>query len=142
MFKKILVCFLSLLLIFGIAIVNKKPIFSGYASNFEVYLGESSSNAKIVNASKIDFLFLNKVCGESFKIDSLDFNIDKFLVKQNAKIVFIEEIESGISIYAYSRTIKYKKRIKGKMVNLQIFIPKDMENTKITVGTPIIYGSF
>lgn len=142
MFKKILVCFLSLLLIFGIAIVNKKPIFSGYASNFEVYLGESSSNAKIVNANKIDFLFLNKVCGESFKIDSLDFNIDKFLVKQNAKIVFIEEIESGISIYAYSRTIKYKKRIKGKMVNLQIFIPKDIENTKITVGTPIIYGSF
>jgi hypothetical protein len=142
MFKKILVCFLSLLLIFGIAIVNKKPIFSGYASNFEVYLGESSSNAKIVNASKIDFLFLNKVCGESFKIDSLDFNIDKFLVKQNAKLVFIEEIESGISIYAYSRTIKYKKRIKGKMVNLQIFIPKDIENTKITVGTPIIYGSF
>lgn len=142
MFKKILVCFLSLLLIFGIAIVNKKPIFSGYGSNFEVYLGESSSNAKIVNASKIDFLFLNKVCGESFKIDSLDFNIDKFLVKQNAKIVFIEEIESGISIYAYSRTIKYKKRIKGKMVNLQIFIPKDIENTKITVGTPIIYGSF
>ncbi len=142
MFKKILVCFLSLLLIFGIAIVNKKPIFSGYASNFEVYLGESSSNAKIVNASKIDFLFLNKVCGESFKIDSLDFNIDKFLVKQNAKIVFIEEIESGISIYAYSRTIKYKKRIKGKKVNLQIFIPKDIENTKITVGTPIIYGSF
>ena len=142
MIKKIIVCFLSLLLIFGIAFANKTPVFSGYANIFEVYLEESSSNAKIVNASKIDFLFLNKVCGESFKVDSLGFNIDKFLLNQQAKVVFIEEIESGISVFAYSKTIKYKKKINGKMVNLQIFIPNDKQNKQITVGTPIIYGSF
>jgi hypothetical protein len=75
-------------------------------------------------------------------VDTFNFDLDAFLVRHQATIVFTEEIESGVSIYAYSKSVKYRKQIKGKIVNLQIFIPKEKQNKDITIGTPIIFGSF
>jgi hypothetical protein len=54
-----------------------------------------------------------------------------------AKIIFTEQIEEGTSYYAYSPTIKYRTKIKNKIINLQIFVGKGVK-----VGSPIIFGSF
>ena len=64
--------------------------------------------------------------------------LDKFLRAFRAKIKVMETVGQGVNYYAYSTKIPYNQRVKGKTVNLQIF----MGETTVKVGTPMIYGSF
>ena len=137
MFKKIFTILLSIIISFTFNMVNNKPLFLGFSDKFELYLGSSSSTAMIVLVDENTFINYKNVCGESFKAEKNNFDLENFLQRFNAKIVFTETIEQGISYYAYSNKIKYKKTVRGKLVNLQIFIG-DM----VTVGAPIIFGSF
>ena len=77
------------------------------------------------------------VKGESFTAP-LNYDYKKLLEELNAKIVMTEDASEGNSYYAYSKKIRYCKTINDKKINLHIFVGK----TGITVGTPIIYGSF
>ena len=137
MFKKFCLAFLAVVFMLFISIANEKPIFSSYASNYEIYTQSASSNARITNADKTLYPFITAKVGESCKVKG-EFDIHKFLADMNAEIVFIEPTDEGTSYYAYSSNIRYLKRISGKRVNLQIFIGK----TSVTVGSPIIFGSF
>lgn len=138
MIKRLTVSFLITAIIFGLYIVNFQPIFNQYASNYQVCLFENSSSAKIVNVTKSGFFALKNVKGESCKIKKKDFSLDEFLREFDAELVHVEEIEQGISYYAFSKKVKYKQKVFGKIINLHVFIGKE----EITVGAPIIYGSF
>jgi hypothetical protein len=50
----------------------------------------------------------------------------------------MEETEEGINYYAYTEKLTTEKIIRGKKINLHIFIGE----SEVTIGTPIIYGSF
>lgn len=137
MLKKIAVIFFAFLLLFNVYANNNQPIFKGYAKSFEFYLSSPSSSAKIVRAND-KLLFIGKdVYGESFRADEKNFCLEEFLSEFNAKIVAVESIEEGVSYYAYSPKIKYRAKVNGKTVNLHVFI-----GDSVTVGAPLIYGSF
>lgn len=138
MLKSTITYLLALSLIFLFCYINVTPVFKGYADEYEVYLGNKGSLSQIISVNESDFIYLENLSGESFTIDKENFNLEKFLTDYDAKLVFVEEIESGISYYAYSKKIKYKANIDKKLINLHVFIGK----TNIKVGSPIIYGSF
>jgi hypothetical protein len=137
MFKKLCLVVLSLVFILFIGIANEAPMFSGYAREYEIYTESASSNARIIKANKNIYPFITAKVGESCKIKGV-FELHKFLADMKAEIVLIEPTGEGTSYYAYSKNIRYLKTIRGKRVNLQVFIGK----TSVTVGSPIIYGSF
>lgn len=135
--KRIAFVFLAILVLFTASLINKSVVFEKYAQSFEVYVGESSSRAQIINADTNNLYLLKNVYGQSFKTERKNFDLEAFLKDFNAKVVLVEPLECGVSIYAYSKQIKYRENIDGKIVNLQIFLSK-----QVTVGTPLIFGSF
>ena len=137
MLKKLMVIAFIFITLFSVSIINSTPVFSGYASTFEVYIGSDSSNAQIVSASKSELIFMNNVCGQAFVMDKDSFDLSGFLKDFGAQIVSVEQIGEGVSYYAFSPKIKYKKQLFNETVNLQIFI-----GDTVKVGSPIIYGSF
>lgn len=137
MIKKLLVVIFAILCLSSVKVANSQPIFKGYADSFELYLGGQKSGVEIVRASINLFPFIHNVCGESFKMEAANFNLETFFKQFNAQILFIEEISEGICYYAYSPKIKYRQQVLGEIVNLHVFVGK-----QITVGSPIIYGSF
>ena len=137
MFKKTAVILASCFLIIALYFYLNTPIFKDYANQFEVYIGDASSSAQITRVTKSEFYFLDGVGGESFKTDKDGFELDRFLSEFSAKIVFTERIAEGTSYYAYSPKIKYRKTVKGKTINLHVFIGKE-----VSVGAPLILGSF
>lgn len=137
MFKRLVVMALSIALIGTIGVFNNKPIFNDYASCYEVYVGTQSSNAKIISVTKNTYSLIHNKVGESCKINGV-FYLREFLSSMNAELVFKEDTEEGTSYYAYSNRIRYKRTVCGKVVNLHVFIGK----SGVTVGSPIIYGSF
>lgn len=138
MFKKILTTFLAASCCFLACVSVAKPVFSDYADSFEFYLNERSSNAVMVFASKGEYPFISDIKGESCKLIKSEFELEKFLNDFSAKVVFTEVIEEGTAYYAYSEDIKYLTEINGQRINLHIFIAKEC----VTVGSPLIYGSF
>ena len=137
MLKKLTFIFLILSLLIHIFKINNQPIFSDYASSFEICFESNSSVNKFVTVSKDEFSFIYGIKGQSFKTAKNDFNLNQFLQKEKAKVVFFEKIEEGTSCYAYSSKIKNHLIINGKKVNIQIFLGEE-----VTVGSPIIFGSF
>lgn len=137
MLKKIAVIVIACALVFTVYTKNNQPIFKGYANNFEFYLSSPSSNAKIVNVNDKLWLITKDVYGESFRADEKNFCLEEFLSDFNAEVVAVESIEEGISYYAYSPKIKYRAKVNDKTVNLHVFIGES-----VTVGAPLIYGSF
>ena len=91
-------------------------------------------NTKIVNKN------LNKsyIQGESFCFDGNIADITKILKKLNAKIITTENFENLKIIYAYSYKLQKFIFVDGKKVNVQICLNEN----KITVGTPLILGSY
>ena len=116
---------------------RSKPLFSDYASSFEVYFFDYSSLSGVKSVQKNEYVFCFNLRGESCVVEN-DYTAEQILSNFNAKIVKKEIHDNGVSIYAYSSKIKYKKQLFGKVVNLHI----ELSNGKITVGSPIIYGSF
>jgi hypothetical protein len=137
MFKRLFIVIISVFLISFISIFNEKPIFSSFADSYEVYIASASSNAKIVNTTRVSYPFIRSKVGESCKIKN-EFNLTDFLSEMDAKVIFTEQTEEGVSYYAYSKDIRYEKKIKDQVVNLQVHIG----SAGVTVGSPIIFGSF
>ena len=117
---------------------NAKPLFSSYQDNFEVYIGSSSSTAKIITVGKTDYPFMKRIKGESVKICANGFDAYQVFEDYNAQIIFIETVGDTVCYYGYSKDIKYLEVIGGRKINLQVAIT----GNSVTVGSPIIYGSF
>ena len=116
---------------------RSKPLFSDYSSRFEVYFFDYSSLNGVKNVDKSEYVFCFNLRGESCVVEN-DYTVEQILQDFNAKVVKTEHHDNGTSIYAYSKKIKYKKKVFNKVVNLHI----ELSNGKITLGSPIIYGSF
>jgi hypothetical protein len=119
-------------------LINSTSLFYSFNGKNEVYLGYNSSASKIVSVKgeKVKNFISKK--GEAIFIENEKLSPIEVMERFNAKLIFIEQIEEGVSYYAYSKDIKYVKRIRGEKINLHVFIGE--KGTKI--GSPIIYGSF
>ena len=136
MFKRYFIVFLSVAFMLSLYFTVNKPLFSDYADRYELYLKENSSVAEIVNADNYSFPFYVSVKGEACVVKCGD---EKEIIGDfNAEIIFTEETDYAVIIYAYSKKIPYEKIVCGKKVNLQIAKRNDV----IKVGSPLIYGSF
>ena len=136
MFKRYFIVFLSVAFMLSLYFTVNKPLFSDYADRYELYLKENSSVAEIVNADNYSFPFYVSVKGEACVVKCGD---EKEIIGDfNAEIIFTEETDDAVIIYAYSKKIPYEKIVSGKKVNLQI----EKRNDVIKVGSPLIYGSF
>ena len=85
-----------------------------------------------------EFFFLKNIRGESVSLKKENFDLNEFLSDMNAEVVFVEQTEEMNLYYAYSPNLKYKKIVDGRLVNVQIAIAKE----RVTVGSPLIFGSF
>ncbi len=138
MFKKICLFISCVLVLSSIYHINKTPIFKDYATKYEVYLNSPDSTANFIMVDQPNFCFLSGVKGESFKTEKNTFDLESFLKDFSANLVFLEEIEQGVSYYAFSNKIKYRTTLHNKTVNLHVFI----NDTMVTIGSPLISGSF
>ncbi len=137
MFKRLFILCLCAVMLFLSHFAINASVFNGYTNKIEVYLGNNGSLSTVQTIDVKDYPYFNGVCGQSFKTDIKTFDFEKFIKDFSAKVVFTETIKEGISYYAYSPKIKERKTIKGHTINLQIFV-----GTSVTVGVPLIYGSF
>ena len=133
MLKKILLLLISACLVLSFTHLNSTDLFSKGEKTY--YLYNHSSTASIVKEKS--FLGINTV-GESTVISSENFNLAGFLADNSARKVFIEELNEITVYYCYSPNIKRYKVIKGQKINLQIAVRKSV----VTIGSPLIYGSY
>ena len=138
MLKKMLVIFLSSLIVISLFVFNSSPVFNNFADEYEVYLTDFSCSNQIIKADKHNYPFILNVKGESAVLKKEDFNLQSFLNTFSAKLVLEESDENYSCYYAYSPNIKSAKKVKDKTVNLHIAITDDC----VKVGSPIIFGSF
>ncbi len=136
MFKRIITLFLAITLIFVTYIINQKPVFYGYANQFEIYFGDSAYTPCLVTDYISYALSFNKK-GESCKTTKKVCPL-QIIQDFNATVVLTECVKNGTSYYAYSPLIPYKEAIGGMVVNLHIFVANDYT----VLGCPLIYGSF
>ena len=137
--KKNLLTFILCVFVVGVFfLINSTSLFYAFNGKNEVYLRYNSSNAEIVSVKKEKVKDYIVKKGEAVFIEGEKLSPIDLLKTFNAKLVFIEKTEEGVSYYAYSKDVKYLKMIKGERINLHIFIGE--KGSKI--GSPIIYGSF
>ena len=105
------------------------------------YLYSKSSNAKIVTLSEenaSNFLYLkSNLKGESVIFYNKN-KVASLINELRARKIFIESGDDFHCEYYYSNKINDYVILKGKKVNLHVCYSKDY----ISVGTPIIFGSF
>ena len=136
MFKKIFFTLAFVTLLISFTVVYATPVFNKKSEEITFYYGSNSSLSTEKAASGSAFSF--NAYGECYKTGKDGASVSEILSEFGATLVFNERIEEGESFYAYSPRIRYLKVISGKRVNLHVFVGK----TQITVGTPIIFGSF
>jgi hypothetical protein len=90
-------------------------------------------------------LFVGNLTGESLFLDFFKVGKDyalqtarKQIINKNAHLVFSECGEWGVCEYYYSNKLSNYTIVKGKKVNIHIAYGKN----SLTIGTPLIYGSF
>lgn len=137
MIKKIFIVVLSVVCTLFVGAVNGEPVFKEYSDRFEVYTVGGSAG-KIASVGGTDFFLCRRVKGESFKCAAEFFSVEEFLNDFAAQIMFTEETKEGTSYYAFSESIKYSKTFNDKRINLHVFVGSE----QVTVGSPVIYGSF
>ena len=93
---------------------------------------KSSSKIKTINVKPF-----NSEYG-IYKNFEPSYNYDSLIDKLNAKLIYVEEVDGVKSLYYYAKNLPQKELVNGKIVNVHVAISL----TKITVGSPIIYGSF
>lgn len=135
MTKKALVLIAGLLIIGFVWAVNSKPQLSFFSSDRYAYLGSNSSSADIVKTNNF-CLYFNRT-GESVEL-AYKVDVDKIFNGLQAKLVFSEQTDDGVSYYAYSPVLKFQTLLSGKRVNLHVFVG---ENRSV-IGSPLIFGSF
>jgi hypothetical protein len=107
-----------------------RPQITGVDGNKTLYSKSYSSLAQ--KSERATFYYT----GESIVLDNSE-DARKIIGKLDAKMVFCESSESGISTYYYSEKLRVYKYVNGEKVNLHIHVGKIT-----TVGSPIIYGSY
>lgn len=90
----------------------------------------------LCNLDKVKDL-VSYIQGVSFYFNSKDFNIDYFLITNNAKIIKRQNFGNYDIYYAYTSNLKQYVD-DGKKINLEIVI----NNENVTIGYPIIMGSY
>ena len=138
MLRKCLTLIFALTTIFAFNILNNKPIFSRYSNDFTIYVGNGGSLSKIIEVGYLGYLMQDNIKGESCSFVDSEFNLHSFLNEYGAKLVKVECVNEQVSYYAFSPNIKYSQNLFGKKINLHVSI----KNDRITVGSPLIYGSF
>ena len=137
MLKKVIAVLLCLTALACCWQINSQPVFEKYASSYEISELYSNSNARLKFAEKKEYVLSFLRTGESVTIYE-NFSAQELLATLGAKEIFTEQTEFGVSVYAYSKQLPYRKIINGEIVNVQIFIG----DGKVVVGSPIIFGSF
>ena len=135
MFKKILCVFAVLGVIAYIYAQNALSELASLEGEKTYYVGVAASNAYILN-EKDAGVFLDKVKGESCRVN--DMGVETIMKEYKAAEVFVEEAEGTTSYYCFSPLLKRSVIIKGREINLHIAV----KNDEVTVGTPLIFGSF
>ena len=104
----------------------------------EVYSFSPSSNCAVFGEGEMGIIALSPaIKGESVRLS--DGVAAEEVVKYfNARLEFSEETEDAYSEYYYSPYLSSSVRINGKKVNLHIAYSGDA----VTVGTPLIFGSY
>ena len=138
MLKKLGAIFSLIIILLGATFLYAEPVFYKYSNSYDVYLGDNSSLAEIVEVDSPYFFALGKKWGESVRLSPKDFSLENLLEDFSARLVFSESTSTHQIYYAFSPTIRYQKRVKGKKVNLQIAIAKN----SVVLGSPLIFGSF
>lgn len=138
MLKKSSIFLIIMMLLICVYFVNKKPVFIDYSNTFTLYTNSNSSNCSFKSVDRLEYLFSINVFGEGCCINKDEFNLEEFLDDFSAKVLLVEQTDSTISYYAYSKKIKYLQVIKGLKINLHVAISGDM----VYLGSPVIYGSF
>lgn len=135
--KKAVLLIVFLFMLTGMWYLNSDNELRKFGSLYETYTESLSSSGKIIKSDD----GLHKICflkvGESVTVNG-DINYETILEHLNARLVFTESILEGTSYYAYTSRLKGKTELKGKSVNLHIFVGKN----STVVGTPMIFGSF
>ena len=114
------------------------PVFNGYSNTYELYLENNSSIARIITTDRVGYYLFPNVKGESCKVEKQGFNVYKFFEQMGAEILFIETTEDVICYYGYCSNIKYHKQVLGHTINLHVAVGEN----EVTLGAPLIYGSF
>ena len=138
MLKKSLYIIFALALIVSFSIYNSRPLFYGIGDEYLIYTVDGSSLAEQVSCDTPFYPFMARVKGESCKIEKSGFDVEEFFKSYNAEIMFSESVDGVTSYYGYSKDIKFLKKIGGKAVNLHVAVAEN----SVTVGSPIIFGSF
>ncbi len=138
MFRKLSGVLALVIVIMSIAVIGVQPVFADYSQSYEVYLGEGSSLAKIIQVDKPEYYRLANIKGESVRIDAEGFDLDNLLSDFDAEIKFSESVEGREIYYAYSPKIKDALNVRGQRINLQVAIAKE----QVVLGSPLIFGSF
>jgi len=152
----IIICFIFLFFIApqkeGLNLLAKRlnhGTYSAYVTNFVAAeeIEQSYNYIKIANGGILvcELQYMQKVKSYSYQVlgESLSFygNIDEFnnLVKiYRVKIIVAEQVGDIMTIYGHSFAFRKHIILDNKKVNVQIAI----NNNCITVGTPIILGSY
>ena len=138
MFRKIATLFCTAVALLLLFYANSAPVFSGLSDKFTVYCFSHSSNAQAVTVSDFSARFILSKTGESFSVKKGNLSPEEIFSRYSAVVIKTEETSEGISYFAFSSKIRYKKTVDGKTFNIQVFVG---EKT-VTVGTPMIYGSY
>lgn len=134
MLKKIVTVILSALIVVVVFFLNATPIFNEHVEALELYTS-LGSDGQIVKAD--EKILLGRIKGESFRCES-NFDYLKFINEYDGEILKVEKIPQGVSYYCYTDKIKYSKEFNGKKINLHVFVGEN----SVTVGSPVIFGSF
>ena len=137
MFKRIVCLFFVLVLSTVLWTLNRKPLFSEFSNDFELYLNSNSSNATIVYTDRLGYGKYNGVTGESCVVTTGE-TVYEIMDLFDAKMMFCEKTDTGVNYYCYSNRIKYQKTVNGVTINLHI----SLSDTQTKIGSPMIFGSF
>lgn len=81
---------------------------------------------------------LEDIAGESVSFFAELSDLYKSVDLLNASVVFCEETNGIVVLYAFTQNIKNYVRVNGELVNLQLAY----KSNRITIGTPLILGSY
>lgn len=137
MVKKLLCFACAIALGTGLWFTGNRPKFSQITGDYTVYLGSYSSSATIKRADGICYYKYFDKTGESVTFGGVA-DKDAIFADYSAVEVFSETTDYGVCFYGYTDKIPYYTLIRGEKINLHIFVGE----TRSTVGTPVIYGSF
>ncbi len=101
--------------------------------NGNMYLVNCSANDAFEVKSK-----LNNIEGESITFQGTKNDALNFFNKYNYEVIYSEMVENIFIIYAYCPQIQNHVFVNNQKTNLQLAI----NNQKITIGTPLILGSY